>query len=67
MPIDIKVSPPGIVISQGRTFMVTDERGEIDGDTNQGVYAVDTRFISFYRISLNRQPLEHVDSSQLSF
>ena len=67
MPIDIKVSPSGIVISQGRTFMVTDERGEIDGDTNQGVYAVDTRFISFYRISLNRQPLEHVDSSQLSF
>jgi glycogen debranching enzyme len=67
MPIDIKVAPPGIVIGQGRTFMVTDDRGEINGDTNQGVYAVDTRFISFYRITMNRQPLISVDASQLSF
>ena len=25
MPIEIKVAPPSIIISQGRTFMVTDQ------------------------------------------
>lgn len=30
MSIEIKVAPQGITISQGRTFMVTDERGEIN-------------------------------------
>jgi len=28
MPIEIKVGPPVITISQGRTFMVTDQRAE---------------------------------------
>ncbi len=31
MPIEIKVAPSGITISQGRTFMVTNSGGEING------------------------------------
>ena len=30
MTIEIKVGPPVITINQGSTFMVTDQRGEID-------------------------------------
>jgi len=29
MPIEITVAPPGITISQGRTFMATDQRGPV--------------------------------------
>src|SRR5947209_5442531 len=67
MPIEIKVGPPVITVSQGRTFMVTDQGGEINPNTAQGVYAMDTRFISYYRLYINRTPLEVVNSSQLSF
>jgi hypothetical protein len=34
MPIEIKVEPPCITISQGRTFMVTNSAGEIDPQTD---------------------------------
>ncbi len=67
MPIEIKVGPPTITISQGRTFMVTTQSGEIRANTDQGVYALDTRFLSAYRLYLNREPLQVVNSSQLSF
>ena len=67
MPIEIKVGPPDITISQGRTFMVTDQSGFIDTDTDEGVYALDTRFISFYRIFINRVPWLLINSSQMAF
>jgi glycogen debranching enzyme len=67
MPIEIKVGPPGITISQGRTFMVTDQRGEINSHSDEGVYAIDTRFISSYHLFINREPWILVNSSQLSF
>lgn len=67
MTIEIKVGPPVITISQGRTFMVTDRRGFVNTDTDEGVYAVDTRFISYYYLYINRVPWEHINSSQLRF
>ncbi len=67
MPIEIKVAPPGITISQGRTFMVTDGSGQINSETEQGVYAIDTRFINYYHLYINHQPWQLIDSSQLSF
>jgi glycogen debranching enzyme len=67
MTIEIKVGPPVITISQGRTFMVTDRRGFINTATDQGVYAVDTRFISYYYLYINRIPWELINSSQLRF
>ena len=67
MPIEIKVGPPIITISQGRTFMVTEPTGEIVPDSSEGVYAIDTRFVSFYSLYINRAPLVLINSSQLSF
>src|SRR5438034_6573149 len=67
MTIEIKVAPPGITISQGRTFMVTNSAGEIDPQTDEGVFAVDTRFISYYHLFINRVPWALINSSQLSF
>jgi N-terminal domain of (some) glycogen debranching enzymes len=54
MPIEIKVEPPCITISQGRTFMITNSAGEIDPQTDESVFAVDTRFISYYHLFINR-------------
>ncbi len=67
MPIEIKVALPGITISQGRTFMVTNAGGEINPQTDEGVFAIDTRFISYYHLFINRVPWVLVNSSQLSF
>jgi len=67
MSIEIKVGPPVLTISQGRTFMVTDRHGYINTDSDQGVYAVDTRFISFYKMYINRVPWEVINSSSLTF
>ena len=39
MPVQITVGPPVITINQGSTFMVTDQRGEIDSESEQGVFA----------------------------
>lgn len=67
MPVEIKIGPPVITISQGRTFMVSDLAGGIDPHTSQGLYMNDTRFISYYHLRMNGQRVEVVDSSQLAF
>src|SRR5690242_18555201 len=67
MPVEIKVGPPVITISQGRTFMVTTQAGEILPNSDHGIYALDTRYVSYYRIFINRNPLDVINASQLSF
>jgi glycogen debranching enzyme len=67
MSTEIKVGPPVITISQGRTFVVSTSEGGIRADTDEGVYAMDTRFISFYCLFINRVPLKVINSSQLTF
>jgi len=67
MPVEIKVGPPVITISQGRTFIVSDLLGEIAPATAQGVYMNDTRFVCSYALSLNGHPLEVINSSQITF
>lgn len=67
MPIEIKVGPPVITISQGRTFIVSDLLGGISQATAQGVYMNDTRFVCDYGLSLDGHPLAVVNSSQVTF
>ncbi len=67
MPIEIKVGSSSLTISQDRTFMVTDERGEIDPANEQGVFAGDTRFVSFYKTYINEEHWELLTSSQVSY
>lgn len=67
MTIEIKVGPPVITISQGRTFIITDKRGCIMENSEQGAYAADTRFISTYELFINHTPWELINSSALNF
>jgi len=56
MPIEIAVGPPLLRINQGATFMVTDLDGQISADTELGVFADDTRFVSYYALFADGVP-----------
>ena len=47
--------------------MVTDQRGFVNTNDDQGIYAIDTRFISFYHLYINRVPWKLINSNQLTF
>jgi glycogen debranching enzyme len=63
MPVEISVGPPVLTINQGNTFMVTDLNGEIAADSELGVFANDTRFVSYYAIFANGYPWVRLTSA----
>jgi SAM-dependent methyltransferase len=62
MAVEISVGPPVLTINQGSTFMVTELSGEIAANGEQGLFASDTRFVSYYAISANGDPWTPVTS-----
>jgi glycogen debranching enzyme len=67
MPVEISVGSPVLTINQGSTFMVTDLNGEIDANSEAGVFAQDTRFVSYYAIFANGQPWLRLTSSATTY
>jgi glycogen debranching enzyme len=67
MPVEVKVGPPVLTINHGSTFMVTDERGEIRTESEQGVFLDDTRFVSYYRLYVNGLPWDLLTSAAVSY
>ncbi len=67
MPIKIRVGSPVLTINQGGTFMVTDQRGEINPKSSHGVFAGDTRFVSVYQIYINGEKWDLLSSSAVSY
>src|ERR671931_168546 len=67
MPVEISVGPPTLTINQGNTFMVTDLNGEIATESEQGVFAGDTRFVSHWSISANDRPWVRLTSSTTTY
>src|SRR5215831_16773333 len=67
MPVEISVGPPVLAINHGGTFMVTDLGGEIAADSEQGVFAGDTRFLSYYAIFANGERWVRLSSSPISY
>jgi glycogen debranching enzyme len=65
--IEVRVGPPVLTINQGSTFMVTDERGEIDPESEQGIFSADTRFVSFYQLYINQARWELLTSATTSY
>jgi hypothetical protein len=63
MSVEISVGPPVLTINNGSTFMVTELSGEIAANGEQGLFASDTRFVSYYAISANGEPWTRVTSS----
>ncbi|TMA53786.1 MAG: amylo-alpha-1,6-glucosidase, partial [Deltaproteobacteria bacterium] len=67
MPVEIAVGPPLLSINHGATFMVTDLGGEIQADTEQGVFADDTRFVTYYAIFANGLPWHLLSSAATAY
>ena len=67
MPVELKVGPPVLTINQGSTFMVTDQGGEIDSNSEHGVFSGDTRFVSYYRLFIDGAPWELLSSAALNY
>src|SRR5881296_1899226 len=67
MPVEIAVGPPLLSINHGATFMVTDLGGEVQADTEQGVFADDTRFVSYYAIFANGLPWQRLTSAATAY
>ena len=67
MAVEIKVGPPVLTINQGNTFMITTEDGEIDREEPLGIFAQDTRFISYYHFFIDMQQWKLLTSSQIQY
>src|SRR5262245_37513522 len=67
MPVEIAVGPPILSINNGATFMVTGLDGGIEADTEQGLFADDTRFVSYYAISANGEPWQRLTSAATAY
>jgi glycogen debranching enzyme len=67
VPIEISVMQPGLTISQGYTFMVTDLAGEISAGSEGGLFAADTRYVSHYAIFANGLSWRRLSSSVTSY
>ena len=67
MPAKVFVNSGQITINDGATFLVTDSFGMIDDNLAQGFFVNDTRLISYYEVSLNRDRLLLLASSPLNY
>lgn len=67
MPLEVSVGPPVLTINQGSTFMVTEQDGQISSDRELGVFANDTRFVSYYASYANGQPWVRLSSSATAY
>lgn len=67
MPTKVSVNPGQITINDGSTFLVTASDGSIDDNLAQGFFVGDTRLISYYEVSINRDRLQLLASSPLNY
>ena len=67
MPTKVSVNSGQITINDGSTFLVTDSDGSIDDNLAQGFFVQDTRLISYYEVSINRDRLQLLASSPLNY
>src|SRR5437867_12657556 len=67
MPVEITVGPPLLSINHGATFMVTDLGGEVQADTEHGVFADDTRFVSHWAIFANGLRWQRLNSAATAY
>jgi glycogen debranching enzyme len=67
MSVKVSIGPPILTINQGSTVMVTDLGGEIALESEQGVFAADTRFVSVFEIRSNGHPWTRLTSSATTY
>jgi glycogen debranching enzyme len=67
MAAEITVGPPRLAINQGHTFLLTEEDGQIPARTDKGLFDLDTRLISLWRIYANGAPWSLLNSANIAY
>ena len=67
MALQVNVGPAVLTINQGNTFMVTQLDGQIGSEGELGVFANDTRFVSYYAIFADGQPWVRLNSATTAY
>jgi glycogen debranching enzyme len=67
MPYKVQVGPRQISIHHGQTVLVSEPCGEIDWPSEKGLYFLDTRVISSWRIYANGEPWELLNGGAISY
>jgi glycogen debranching enzyme len=66
MALEIAIGPPRLAINQGLSFLVTEQDGQINWPTHQGLYASDTRLVSSWQIYANGEPWDLLSSGNIA-
>jgi hypothetical protein len=67
MTVKVQVGPPQIAIHQGQTVLISEEDGQINWPSDNGLYFLDTRIISSWRIYTNGEPWELLNGGATSY
>jgi glycogen debranching enzyme len=67
MTVKVQVGPPQIAIHQGQTVLITEEDGQINWPSEKGLYFLDTRVVSSWRIYANGEPWELLNGGAVSY
>jgi glycogen debranching enzyme len=65
--LEIAVGPPRLCINQGHTVLVTEQDGGIDWPTDKGLYCLDTRLISSWKLYANGEPWDLLNSGAIAY
>jgi hypothetical protein len=67
MTVKVQVGPPQIAIHQGQTVLISEEDGQINWPSEKGLYFLDTRIVSSWRIYANGEPWELLNGGAISY
>ena len=66
MSVEIAIGPPRLAINDGLGFLITDQDGQINWPTHQGLYASDTRLVSSWQLYANGEPWDLLNSGNIA-
>ena len=67
MTVKVQVGPPQIAIHQGQTVLISEEDGQINWPSEKGLYFLDTRVVSSWRVYANGEPWELLNGGAISY
>jgi glycogen debranching enzyme len=66
MPLEISVGPPRLTINHGQSVLITEQDGQIQWPTDKGLYDLDTRIISSWRIFADGETWDLLNSGNIT-
>jgi glycogen debranching enzyme len=67
MSFKVQVGPPQISIHQGQTVLISEQDGQVSWPSEKGLYFLDTRVVSTWRIYANGEAWELLNGGAISY